>query len=192
MLSNGDARDVVHEAIRLHLEMNDALYRDVSQWEAILAEKDSQISRRAYTRAIFAYAEGMIYQTKQRVMELHPIMGRELSYTEFGLLNEITCNLNENGTTFERPFFVRIADNFRFTVNIVEKVFGKDLNIDFGEDEWDSFVKSVRIRNRLTHPKKLGDIEIDDEKMIQITRAFRWFHEKYHLIFGLIREATSS
>lgn len=51
-------------------------------------------------------------------------------------------------------------------------------SIDLQTDSktWDRFNKTIKVRNRITHPKNAGEIDITDEEIQHATEVCNWFN----------------
>lgn len=86
---------------------------------------------------------------------------------------------------------MRITDNLRFTVRIVERVFDCNLNLSTGGKNWENFITSVEIRNRVTHPKSMQEFEISNDEIIIVRNVCNWLDDIIvGAINGIIKKLT--
>jgi hypothetical protein len=52
---------------------------------------------------------------------------------------------------------------------------GAEPRIDQSGDGWPSFKASIKLRNRITHPKRLADFNVSDEEVRTLHRAVEWW-----------------
>jgi len=50
-------------------------------------------------------------------------------------------------------------------------------SIDKGNKTWTSFKEALRIRDRLTHPKKQEDLIISDNELRAVEKTAQWYKE---------------
>lgn len=156
-----------------------ALMEDAHWAEDYLtANRTSQVARRNFIRCTFSYFEGTIWLFKQIILEAKPPKGiRTISTGEFVLLNEVSHQLNENGEISTSPLRLKLKDNFRFTFKTINKVFKRQIDIGVGKPQWNDFLEAIKIRNRITHPKKNQDLEISDPEIKLCENTMSWFNE---------------
>jgi hypothetical protein len=52
---------------------------------------------------------------------------------------------------------------------------GADTRLDVGAEGWRSFVHTVKIRNRITHPKSSDDLALSLDETIIAAKAVNWY-----------------
>lgn len=135
----------------------------------------SQFWRRAYARALFAYIEGLTYLKKLQAYYAHKTGKAEYTKAELAVILEETYELNSKGEATERTTFNNIDKNIRFAFQVYAQIYGLDFQLDCSDHRWDAFKKAVKIRNRVTHPKRLSDLTITDADMQTLDDALVWY-----------------
>jgi hypothetical protein len=59
------------------------------------------------------------------------------------------------------------------------KIFDEDFAIDFNCSEWQKIVRTVKVRNRITHPKHRNDYIVTDAEINVANEAYEWFFYKF-------------
>jgi hypothetical protein len=98
------------------------------------------------------------------------------SIPEFVALKELDIKIKDNGTLRESDKFVPTANNLRFMAEMFHKIFNKKLDLGIGMPSWEDFKKAVKIRNRVTHPKESGDLNITEDELTTIKSVESWFN----------------
>lgn len=148
------------------------LVKDVGIAEGKL--DNQQYSRRVYVRTLFAAIEGVTYAMKQALFAIGR-SSQKLEIRELFVLKESAFDLNNKGEIQERPKYFRIPENLQFTVSCIERVLGSYIDIGIGTQDWTNFIRIVKLRNDVTHPKNLSDINISDENLEHIRSVKLWF-----------------
>jgi hypothetical protein len=160
------------------------LLEDGVEAEGLLDEKDNQFFRRTYIRSIFASIEGTIWLIKQVCLKAKPHRGHRLiGVAEYALLTDHSYELKNNGEPSVQTKHLKLPDNLRFTVNVVQRLFGARLELGVGTTKWDNFLKTVRIRNRVTHPKTAEELTITDEEIALCKEVSSWFNDLAYAFF---------
>ncbi len=159
------------------LELFPALVEDVKTAEEKL--DDQQYSRRVYVRTLFAMIEGVTYAMKLALFVIARNFGKpgDINVPELVILKGSTFDLNDKGEVREKEKHFRIKDNLKFTVKSVNRVLGSSINLGVDTQDWANFVKTVKIRNNVTHPKSLADLVISDKDLACIRSVNSWFKE---------------
>jgi hypothetical protein len=136
------------------------LFNDVYEAVDYLEKnKDNQYLRRSLIKAAFSFIECTPYIFKYKLR-------RDLTLKRYDyVLNEKEKNLLYEFDDFKIP----LLDNLKKTFKLTKKIWKLD-NLDLKTDskEYQALRKSVFVRDRITHPKRYGDIIIKDEEIINI------------------------
>jgi hypothetical protein len=136
---------------------------------------DDQTSRRDLVRTLFAAIEGLVWVYRENVRAvandidpLSPIM--ELAFAEK------TYSVDEKGHVQEQQRFISMLAMIRLASRVAEKIC-PELKIDFGVSGWTDLQLAIKVRNRITHPKSLsdlnitkGDIEISESALLWLLK----------------------
>ncbi len=148
---------------------------DAGVAENAVDAEDTQYNRRAFVRTLFALIEGTVFFLKQTTFSTASSGARRLRADEGLLLLDSTVELSSGGRPQLKTKFIRVEDNLRFAVRMLNKVYDLDLDLKVGSKQWENFKSAIEVRNRITHPKSIEDFAIDNEDL-QIMRDLRsWF-----------------
>ncbi|MEG4056220.1 hypothetical protein QUA57_11990 [Microcoleus sp. Pol7_B2] len=88
--------------------------------------------------------------------------------------------------------FLRLSDNLIFTVKVVNRLLKMQLELGIGTTTWKKFQTAIAIRNRITHPKKVSDIDISDDEIEICKEVSGWFNNIVAIfIQNLVNLSTS-
>lgn len=160
------------------------LMRECGYWHRRLGRR-SNIARRAYVRASFAFVEGTMYRTKAFLLRVHRPLGVELSSGEIAFLKEEAYGLDDEGRVRVRPQYVSTPANVRFAFAILHRVVRRRPRVDYAGRGWGDFKAAVRIRNRVVHPKRVSDLQIAPSELAVVDRAIGWFRKSHGEFFRL-------
>ena len=154
------------------------MIEDAHWAEQTLDVDDSQFTRRAYVRNLFAMIEGCIWALKETVLRAPVQEGRtkRLLPGEYELLSDKSYELKSNGQVREQTKYLRLPENVRFTFAVLSKYFGTECNLGVGTSSWSDFLAAQEIRNRITHPKTTAEFSISDEEITTCRDVCSWFN----------------
>lgn len=154
-------------------------------------EGKEQFWRRMYVRSFFAHVEGVAYRLKQQALSASDKFGIvKLSTEEISIINEESYEFADNARIKRRSIFYPIDITIRFAFDAVLKVHGKKLNLNLGNDNrWNCFKESIKLRNRITHPKNSKDLIISDVELNNLLQAVDWFSATLSLLIKTLLEA---
>lgn len=158
---------------RLFPMLDDALWA-----EKALEANDSQATRRAYVRSVFAVMEGTVWILKTTILSA---AGRAenrhfLKRGEYELLSDKSYELKNNGQVREQTKYLRLHENVRFTYSIIERYTGTSLSLGVNTSDWNDFLRAIEVRNRVTHPKTAAEFSISDDEIQFCKGVTSWFN----------------
>jgi hypothetical protein len=144
---------------------------------------DYEYHARQLVRAIFAFIEAVTFSMKAKAAEYCLRKKRYIPDAERFLAVDIEMVLSDKGEIVERPAHIRLADNIRFAFALQEKVFGITKRFDPSIEWWSCLKSSIKVRDRLTHPKLPGDIEVSGDEIVTALKAYEGF-SKQAMLYG--------
>jgi hypothetical protein len=86
--------------------------------------------------------------------------------------------LTDRGEVLERPAHIKLSDNVRFAFALQEKALNLPESFDASCEWWSCFRSSIRLRDRLTHPKMPEDIDVSGDEIVNALKAYNGFKEQ--------------
>jgi hypothetical protein len=139
-----------------------------------LQPSTSSRDRRTFVRAFFASVEAMLWTLRRLSLSRHYAGKYSFSLRELVLLRDEAYDLNDKG----QPKTRRSRTVFETTVLFVLRSFAQAYDVQFDEPtskQLTDFRSMVRVRDRLTHPKRLQDFDVADSELDQLRAAHQWF-----------------
>jgi len=159
---------------RCHKALVDAI-------DAGSVDKDGRVTAdygffaRQLVRAIFAYIEGITFSVKATAARHCLLSGIDISPQERFLAVDVDHALNDKGEVVEQRAMLRLAANVRFAFALTEKAFGIEPLFDPSVEWWSCLKASIKVRDRLTHPKMPGDVDLSGEEIVAMLKARHGF-----------------
>jgi hypothetical protein len=172
------------DAIKELTRMSTILTRDIEMCIKAFSTEDSQFWRRTIIRTTFALIEGNTFRMKQLVFTLNKT--KLLSNAEIALLNEEAYDLNEKGEAYVQTKYINITRNIKFAFQVFARAFGSNYSLKVDDNGWDCFRKSLKVRDRLTHPKKIGDLDVTEQEVNDILIALQWYKLNFDQVLGMV------
>jgi hypothetical protein len=130
---------------------------------------------RIATRAAASNLEVAVWILKRVILQLRETRRITLDEEHLALLQERVLALDDNGKPTNRPWRFRLVPNYRYTFRLVESLCGIAELVPAKAPEWQGLVTLVKIRNRLTHPKRVSDLDVTDADVIAAMNASTCF-----------------
>jgi len=147
-------------------------------------EKFSQAERRLYTRSVFALIEALILVMKQMALSFHPEPSCEtISQAERVFAQEQVYRLSESGDIEVHRNKVTLETNIKFSFKLFAKSGYVSATLEVSCLEWQSLKKAIKVRDRITHPKKVADIEILDHEFEDVRTSLSWLTISFVKLF---------
>jgi hypothetical protein len=99
-----------------------------------------------------------------------------IEWSDLAVLYEKTASVKNDGKIKLHDNFPKFTHSFRFTLEMLEKVFDISL-IDFSSDKWEKFQTLIQKRNKITHPKSIDDFHIAFEEFENLMLVLDWFSD---------------
>jgi hypothetical protein len=161
---------------RCHKELVDSLHAGEVDTDGSVSA-DYEFHARKFIRAAIAYIEGVTFSVKCKAVDDCLNSGIEVSDHERYLAVEIDAELNDKGEVVERPSKLRLADNIKFAFRMLERSQKTAKVFDPSSEWWSCLRSTIRVRDRLTHPKMPEDIDISGDEIIQAQKAVSGFED---------------
>jgi hypothetical protein len=171
---DADAFAVASRELENLLGLAKVLRDDVRRFRA---GEDSAM-RRAFVRAVFSCIEGTSFGFRYAALHLARTRGVTLSPGEIQMCKEVTYVLDERGQVEERQLISSSLANVRFALRIFSKSVGSPYEFPAGESGFEKLQVAQRIRNRLTHPRRLEELEVTSDEQDVVATAFDWIDEQ--------------
>jgi hypothetical protein len=139
-----------------------------------IIQDESQPVLRSAIRALFAFIEGAVFGLKSLLLVFAEQNSISLSQEEKLALAEYIVKIGSNGDTKLDDLNIPLLNNIQFTFKIAHRLMTIDGGLDFGVSGWEKLRIVKKVRDRLTHPKKSKDLEVDPSEMIAAVEAFLW------------------
>lgn len=152
----------------------EVLIQDVDLVIAELTKSDEQFLRRSAIRTIGAAIEGIIFHLKKIALSQANTFPELYSELEKAALREETYSINDNGQIHVRPMLLPVKTSIKLIIKMVDKKKKFLHEKSFNNAGWDALIASIEVRNKITHPKKISDLQISKKDVNQALKAFNW------------------
>ena len=150
------------------------LAEDVSQAKQRMENDPTESHRREFVRATCSAIEAQAWQLKMYVIE-NVLTKKTTSVHDISALKEESYAINDKGEIYVQPRGYSLKVGLRLVYSILKR-HGVPVHIDFGSTDWKNIDDAVKIRNRVTHPKCMGDITVSESDTECCYHAFLFVH----------------
>lgn len=151
---------------------------------------DTQTNRRELVRSTFAAIEGLIWDYRKSVISAARELGL-LTVDEGAALTERTVQIGQNGKLSKQDRFIPMLSAFRFVSRIAQRIDGS-IELNFNEGGWHQVQLALEIRNRVTHPKSLADLVIEQADLDTCSNALCWLLEAHLAVLAATHAALKN
>lgn len=132
----------------------------------------NQSKRRSLVRAIFALVEGMSFCLRVGLLEEKE---NELPHATVMALQELQIEIANEGQVKLKSIKTSIMNLLRLTVREYSSMYPGELKIKCTGADFEGLVKTVRVRDRLMHPRSLDDLTVTDGEIKLAVVGMNWF-----------------
>lgn len=151
-----------------------------------LLEARLQPVLRIMTRTAFAAIEGLCYKTKNLSLHLCDHRGIPVTQAEReDVLEKIT---NKDGKTINH--YPETKENIKQALNMLYRAFGFKFEIT-EHDKWKKLCIAIDVRNRITHPKNIAEMEISGTEYRDEAEGFEWFTRSWKGVLTLLKKSDN-
>lgn len=159
-------------------QLNDDVH---SSFERLESDRSSMFLRRCLVRSLYAYIEGVLEVIKVEIRSnlRTRVINIKLTKSEAELIGSIS---------YGRDGDIRfgLLDNFKRTFRLASKVWRlKGFELNTSGEEFATFKRSKKARDKLTHPKTLYDVEVTDLDMSDHAETSIWVRNLFRSLFTL-------
>jgi hypothetical protein len=138
---------------------------------------DYEFDARQLVRSAFAYIEGVTFAIKVAAATDCEKNGVEFQPHEWYFILETGFELNDKGEVVERPAQIKLARNIRFAFSLYERAHQLKPHFDPSVEWWSCLRDSMRVRDRLMHPRSASDLDVSPTEVIAVIKAKYGFDE---------------
>lgn len=144
-------------------------------------EADYEYHARQLIRAIFAYIEAVTFSVKAWSANYCIENDIEITPQELYFATDTEYELNDRGDVIETVAKISLAKNIRFALSMSRKASGISEPFDASVEWWACLKKAIRVRDRLTHPKIPGDLDVSGDDIVDALKAKAGFEKEIML-----------
>jgi hypothetical protein len=130
---------------------------------------------RQFIRAIFAYLEGTSFAIKAWPVDRLSV-AKKITLEERWVANETAFELR-NGSVAEKMAKIRLDENIAFAFALLDRLHGMGPTLDKSQKWWSSLQSSIKVRHRLTHPRRTEDLHVLPSELFEAMDAEQGFTE---------------
>jgi hypothetical protein len=127
--------------------------------------------RRNFVRAVFAAIEGILWSVQADLLDTAEHV---LSEAERHYLKDESVRLDDKGKIEVSKAKTTLAQRVHLVARLVARVH-PDCTVDLKSDGWRDLQNSLKLRDRLTHPKLRSDLDISDAEVDTAFNGYAFF-----------------
>ena len=180
-------------------ELSVALHDDFVKAGDAVYNDPCQYNNRVFFMVSFSMIEAMINSLKQAALYIHENYSMKIydykadiiypklwdtfetriTNEEVLILKEETPNVKKNGEVSTRPSFLPTEISLKLSFHLFSKVINLDYRLNYSDSSYIKLRKSIKVRNRIVHPKDASSLEITDRETADLSIGFNWFYSHF-------------
>jgi len=156
------------------LKLLNALGAELQAVIELQKELEPNLAGRLMTRSLFSLLDAYSFFLKSRSLISHNCAQTEFTQKELRFLNEGETVV-QNGTEKWQPFLPGIKENLKSSIRLYSKVRGIGTPLGGSIPLPPEFDHALKLRTRVTHPKRLSDLEISKPDAAALSAVVQWF-----------------
>lgn len=135
--------------------------------------------RRSLVRLCISLFESETFLLKEKTLSYCKKNNISLNPETILALQGKKFTLGENGKLKEGYASVKLIDDIKFTFQQTKEIRKLFLALDFSDDGWKNLKETIKIRNRITHPKSLMEQKIKADEIKICMSGYNWFYKNF-------------
>lgn len=161
------------------------LMEDVTSSVELWRDRCDEFSRRTHVRTAFSLVEGVIQLLKSSALLFDDLKSESVfSAAEIILLKEEQAHLNSNGEVEVQKIKIPLRNNFKFATKSYAKACSIEFHLDLSTQGWEMFIKAIKIRDRITHPRSIDDLQVSLNDIEIVEKGMEFFREATAPLLG--------
>jgi len=156
------------------LKLLNALGAELQAVVELQKEVEPNLGGRLMTRSLFSLLDAYSFFLKSRALISHNYAQTEFTQKELRFLNEGE-NVVQNGVEKWQPFLPGVKENLRSSIRLYSKVRGVGTPLGGSIPLPPEFEHALKLRTRVTHPKRLSELEISRVDAVALAAVVQWF-----------------
>jgi hypothetical protein len=169
--------------VKLMIEMCGYLNEDLQEAAELFRFTTYEFAARTCIRTLFSELEAKMFLIHELLLHMEAMSIIKLSPEEIVLLKEKSCSIGSSGKVTCSQKFIPFKENLLFTLDLCSRFLNRNAFRDTNDAKWKDVVALIKIRNRITHPKKLEDLEISSHEVDIFNRAQDWLRKAFQSMF---------
>lgn len=134
---------------------------------------DSQFVARQFCRASFALVEAIVFWARVSAAKRIEENGIRITPEEWVEIRERKIYVNSDGSCSEERVIVKLKASIRNAFEWKERASGNPKLFDPSQEWWACLMQSIKVRDRLMHPRQTEDLHISLEELLGIYQGVR-------------------
>jgi hypothetical protein len=132
---------------------------------------DYEFHARQLIRAAFAYIEAVTFSVKITAAKDCLIRRVSISPQERAFAGDVDYEVDDKGEVVERTARIKLTRNIRFAFALYERAHNIRPPFDPSSEWWCHLRESIRVRDRLMHPKMPEDLDVAPKELIHADQS---------------------
>jgi hypothetical protein len=135
---------------------------------------------RTYIRTVFAFIEGAAYVMRTAAQDLLVQRASVRNWQDAQksvLLSSRAAKILPNGRITDERMRQPFKHMLAFTIRTLAEELGEDTSKLLSDNGWQSLQDAIDIRDRLTHPKQVEEVQVSQGELQKVLKGQGWFQD---------------
>lgn len=165
------------------IEMSSFLNEDLQEASELFRFTTHGFAARTCIRTLFSELEAKMFLLHELLLHMHTLSMIQLSPEEVIILKEQSCSVGSAGNIITSNKFIPFKENLLMTLSFSFRFFNKEVFRDTKDPRWQDVISLIQIRNRITHPKQMVDLQISEHEVKIFNSAQDWLRTAFQSLF---------
>lgn len=151
---------------------------------------DTDFEARQLIRTAFAYIEGATFVLKTEATFNAEEKNVELTAQQQHFIFEADFEINDKGQVKQKAAKIPLVKNILFAFSVFAEANRLQYKLDTNARWWTLMLSSIRVRDRLMHPRTPSDPDVTPEETVAMIEAKVGFDEELHALLSASKAQT--
>jgi hypothetical protein len=132
---------------------------------------------RSLIKTVVSFYEAQVYTLKNELIDFCCENNISISPDVLMFLKNLKYVIKDNGNIKEKYFQTTLKTEIKFIFNEICNLQNFKLKFGYDDVRWAQLLKTIEVRNRLTHPKELSEQTVTDSEIKDCVVSLVWFYD---------------
>ncbi|MDO7086676.1 hypothetical protein WNY51_06635 [Pseudocolwellia sp. AS88] len=162
---------------QLFQDMEDLYTVDIDFIASNLDDDKNGYWARSLIKTVVSFYEAQVFTLKNELIEFCDENNISIPPEILMFLKNLKYEIKDNGNIKEKYFQTTLKAEIKFIFNQICNLQNFELKFGYDDVRWSQLLRTIEVRNRLTHPKALNEQVVTKDEVEDCVVSLVWFYD---------------